>query len=125
MSEVSPINLLQGMSVLSLETGNKLGTIADLFIDPVHGVLTGVTLSMPDGSVSVLPESDIYSFGRDAVMARSENSLVSLDDSVLQNEQQASRLIGTKIITESGDVLGQITESNSSFGTSVPLFRTR
>jgi uncharacterized protein YrrD len=108
-SHVSPISLLEGMSVLSLESGNKLGQISDLFIDPINGVLIGITLSMPDGSVGALSQTEIYSFGKDAVMARSEGSIQPWDESILQAGQEASKLIGTKIITESGDVLGQIT----------------
>jgi uncharacterized protein YrrD len=107
---VCPINDLKGMSVLSLDSGNKLGYIADLFIDPINGVLLGATLSMPDGSVGGLSHGEIHSFGRDAVMARTDGSIAAWDDTVLRGGREASKLIGTKIITESGDVLGQIAD---------------
>ena len=107
--DVSPINLLTGMTILSLETGNKLGHILELFIDPINGVLSGATLTTPDGRIGGLDEADIHSFGRDAVMVRSDDSIRFLDSGQFDKGQQASKLIGTKIITESGDVLGHIT----------------
>jgi len=109
LRDVSPINVLTGMTVLSLATGNKLGEILDLFIDPINGVLLGVTLSMADGGVAGLAGEEIHSFGRDAVMALTDLAVTRLESGVMVGGQPASKLIGTKIITESGDVLGYIT----------------
>ncbi|PYS98324.1 MAG: hypothetical protein DMF63_16875 [Acidobacteria bacterium] len=109
LRHVYPISVLKGMSVVSLDSGNKLGQIADLFIDPINGVLLGITFSTPEGGIGRLSHADIYSFGRDAIMVRAGDSIEPWDDSNLQSGQQAGKLIGTKIITESGDVLGQIT----------------
>lgn len=109
LTDVSPISLLTGMTVLSLATGNKLGTIVDLLIDPINGVLLGVTLSLKDGGLAGLTLSEIHSFGRDAVMVQTDQSIAPLDAGVLTGGQQASKLFGTKIITESGDLLGHIT----------------
>ena len=110
LTDVSPISLLTGMTVLSLATGNKLGTIVDLLIDPINGELLGVTLSLKDGGgVAGLAQGEIYSFGRDAVMVQTDQSIAPLDAGVLTGGQPASKLLGTKIITESGDLLGHIT----------------
>src|SRR5687768_3848043 len=95
--DVSPINLLTGMPVLSLATGNKLGQILDLFIDPIHGVLSGITLATSDNRVVGLGHEAIHSFGRDAVMVRSDELVAPLDSGVLDGGQQASKLVGTKI----------------------------
>ncbi|MEP6703526.1 MAG: hypothetical protein ABJB34_01855 [Acidobacteriota bacterium] len=109
LKDVSPMSLLTGMTVVSLATGNKLGQILDLFIDPINGVLLGVTLVLADGSRAGLAQEEIYSFGKDAVMVQSEQSVKPVDNGEMAGGQQASKLIGTKIITESGDVLGHIT----------------
>ena len=109
LRDVSPINDLTGMTVLSLATGNKLGQILDLFIDPINGVLLGVTLLLADGGVASLAGEEIHSFGRNAVMARTDLSVMRLDSDVMIGGQPAGKLIGTKIITESGDELGHIT----------------
>lgn len=107
--DVSPINALAGMTVLSLSTGNKLGQILDLLIDPINGVPLGITVSLLDHRVAGIAHDEIYSFGRDAVMARTDQSITPLDTAFWNNGQPAGRLIGTKIITENGDVLGRIT----------------
>jgi uncharacterized protein YrrD len=107
--DVTPIGLLTGMTVLSLASGNKLGKIVDLFIDPINGVLLGLTLSLPGGELAGIPQGEIYSFGRDAVMAKTELSVIPPDTDLLREGQPASKLIGTKIVTESGNVLGHIT----------------
>lgn len=109
LKDVSPMSLITGMTVVSLATGNELGKILDLFIDPINGVLLGVTLALSDGSRAGLSQPEIYSFGKDAVMVQSEQSVTPLDNGELPGGQQASKLIGTKIITESGDLLGHIT----------------
>ena len=108
--EVTPINLFTGMTVLSLASGNKLGRIVDLFIDPINGLLLGMTLTLADGQLAGISHGEIHSFGRDAVMVGSEQSITGPDTDPLVSGRPASKLIGTKIITESGDVLGQITD---------------
>ena len=107
--DVTPIGELNGMSVLSLSTGNKLGRVVDLFIDPLNGLLLGASVSLANGDVAGLTFPEIHSFGRDAVMVRTDESVMSLEESTLVTGQPASKLIGTKIITEGGDLLGQIT----------------
>ena len=108
--DVAPISSLTGMTVLSLATGNKLGKIANLFIDPVNGVLLGATLSAAGGGVVGLSHQEIFSFGRDAVMAKSDQSVVPMESGVLDGGRDASKIVGAKIITDSGDLLGQITD---------------
>ena len=97
-------------SVVSLASGNQLGQILDAFIDPINGVLLGVTVGLADGSVGGLAHDEIYSFGRDAVMARSDLSIIFPDSDLTASGQPAGKLIGTKIITESGDLIGQIAD---------------
>lgn len=106
--DVSPIKSLRGMTVLSLASGNKLGQIEDLFIDPVNGVLLGLSVNSADGNVAGLAYESIYSFGPDALMVEADDSIGPLEASGLQNVPTAENLFETKIITESGEVLGRI-----------------
>lgn len=108
LRDVSPFSHLTGMTVLSLATGNSLGRILDLYIDPVNGVLVGVTLSLTDGGIGVLAQAEIHSFGQDAVMAKTDHSITPLDAGGVTNGRPGSKLIGTKIITDSGEILGEI-----------------
>lgn len=101
--DVSPINTLIGMPVLSLATGNKLGFVTQVLIDPPSGVLAGVTLDT--GSLAY---DQIYSFGRDAIMAASDLAVQPPDMPGLVDGRDAKRLIGARVVTVSGEVLGTI-----------------
>ena len=107
--DVLPIGGLIGMTVLSRATGNKLGAVKDLFVDPVNGLMWGLTVTNADGRVALLSYDDIYSFGRDAIMAEADDRTRLLDDDSAVNLPRArEHLVGTKVITESGKLLGQI-----------------
>ena len=102
-TDVSPINTWIGMPVLSLATGNKLGFVTQVLIDPLSGVLAGVALDRDS-----LAYDQIYSFGRDAIMAVSDLAVQPLEESGLADGRNAKRLIGARVVTETGEVLGTI-----------------
>jgi uncharacterized protein YrrD len=107
--DVLPIGTVIGMTILSRSTGNRLGTVGDLCIDPVNGLLLGLTIALGENGTALLTYDDIYSFGRDAIMAETDESVRPLgDDSPVHLPQAREHLIGTKIITENGKLLGQI-----------------
>ena len=111
LRDVLSVGDLSGMSVLSLATGNMLGQVRDILVDPISGVLLGVVVLSSEGEETALPLDEIYSVGRDAIMARNELSLGPVEDSkILGDGRPANNLVGTKIITEGGNVLGQITD---------------
>src|SRR5215211_181524 len=74
-NDVAPISTLTGMTVLSLASGNKLGRVADVHIDPVNGRLLGLSLTSEEGASADLAYEKIFSFGRDAVMAESDEAV--------------------------------------------------
>lgn len=100
--DVLPIDRLVGRTVLSLASGNKLGTVLDVFVDPINGVITGLSVATADGDAA-LPYRDVHSFGHDAIMARGE-ALEPPDGADLI----AHDLVGTQIITAGGSLLGSI-----------------
>ena len=106
--DVLPISSLTGKSVLSLATGNKLGQVDDLFIDAVNGIPIGLTLTTPDGDLAAVGYDEIHSFGHDAIMAASEASMGNTSETPFGQHPRARQLIGTKIITEGGNLLGEI-----------------
>jgi uncharacterized protein YrrD len=58
--------------VISADTGEKLGTVADLLLDDASHALVGVVVS--HGVLKheeILPASSVHSFGSDAVVSRS------------------------------------------------------
>ena len=106
---IHSIDSLIGMTIISRATGNKLGQVQDLVVDPIKGLLLGLTVKMSDGKTHVLDYREIYSFGPDAVMVNDDESVSPAEDSPLAGPPLASKdLAGAKIITEGGKVLGQV-----------------
>ncbi len=109
--DIVPVNNLIGKTVLSRATGNKLGEVYDLYIDPIEGLLIGVTIKAADGVMGGLEYNDIYSFGQDAVMADKDEAVMPLQDNWLESHSHAKKhLIGVKIVTESGKLLGNVSD---------------
>ncbi len=108
-ASVNSIDILIGKAVVARATANKIGQIHDLIVDPVTGELIGLSVHMADGSLRLVNHLEIYSFGPDAVMINSDESAVPVQDSPLKTSPLAkNNLIGAKVITEGGKVLGQI-----------------
>ncbi len=107
--QIKSIDILIGKSILSRSTANRLGQILDLIIDPVKGEVSGLAMQMPDASFRLIEYREIFSFGPDAVMINSDESAVSALDSPLKALPLAkNNLIGVRVITEGGKLLGQI-----------------
>jgi uncharacterized protein YrrD len=106
---VFPVDAVIGMPILSRVTGNKLGTVHDLIIDPLSGNLGGVVLHRLDGSEGVLHYGDISSFGKDAVMAHADDVVSSPREGELTQTPCTKRdIVGAQIITEDGNLIGRI-----------------
>lgn len=109
IENIVSIDALIGKTVLSRTTGNLLGQVHDLYIDPVEGLLMGLTVQAPNGQMSGLDYKKVYSFGQDAVMASDDDAIVALDNDWVATHSHAKRhLLGIKIVTESGNLLGQV-----------------
>src|SRR5258707_1555691 len=109
MSKIQGIDDLIGRAVLSVETANKLGQVHDLIVHPTKGEMVGLSVQLSDQSHFLVNNEEIHSIGRDAVMLQSDQSLVSPDQSSLKAFPFAkSNLIGVKVITEDGKLLGEI-----------------
>lgn len=109
LNNVIEIDKIIGMPVLSRATGNKLGEVYDLYIDPVQGILKGVTIKAPNGKLGGIDFGNVYSFGRDAVMANDESHITMLTEEwITQHPHAKKHLIGTNIMTEAGNHLGEI-----------------
>lgn len=109
IERVPSIDKLIGMTVLSRVTGNKLGQVHDCILDPSSGELRGLGVRTPDGGIRVMEHSEIFSFGKDAVMARGDEAVVELDGSPLGNLPRARQdIMGSRVVTEGGELLGDV-----------------
>ncbi|HVE58764.1 MAG TPA: PRC-barrel domain-containing protein [Pyrinomonadaceae bacterium] len=109
LNDVIGIDKIVGMPVLSRASGNKLGEVYDLYIDPAQGILMGTTIKAPNGKLGGIDYTNIYSFGKDAVMVNDESRITVLNDEWVEQHPHAKKhLIGTNVMTEAGNHLGEI-----------------
>jgi uncharacterized protein YrrD len=106
---VHPVDSFVGRTVLARATANKLGQLHDLIINPVDGLLAGISVRVTDGSLHSVETSEIYSIGPDAVMVNNDRSGLPTESSPLKALPLVmNRLVGAEVITEGGKVLGQV-----------------
>lgn len=68
---------LIGKSVVSADTGEKLGTVSDILLDEADHRLVGLIVQRGlMRSEHVLPSAAIQTYGRDAVVSRTAQDLV-------------------------------------------------
>jgi len=109
MDTVENIEKLIGRPVVSLETANTLGRVADLLADPLSGELAGFLVQRVDQSYALASILDVQGIGPAAVMLEGDHSIVLVDASPLKALPQAKQnLIGVKVFTEQGLQLGEI-----------------
>ncbi len=105
-----------GLQVISQESAKHLGKVLDLVFD--HDADECIALVLRErgflgfGSGQVVPWGEIVSIGKDAVMVRSENSVVNPQEhgrlqDVMDRE---AHLSGTRIVTEDGRDVGTFAE---------------
>jgi len=122
MSKIDVIDTLIGRPVLSLESANNLGRVYDLVIHPIKGELAGLSIQRFDQSQALVSQEEIHSIGPDAVMVHSDQSLVPSDQSPIRAFPLAKNsLIGVKVVTENGKLLGEIANVYVHLG-ELPLF---
>ena len=100
-----------GKTIVSASTGEKVGEVADVLIDDTATRLVGIVIAGGVlGSEHVLPYEDVQIVGRDAVVARSADGVMT--PSEWRNRQiGASRsraLRNRRVITVSGRQLGTV-----------------
>ncbi len=108
-SDIQSIDSLIGKTILSRRTGNKLGEISDLIVEPAEGLVLGLAAYLAEDNLTIIDSREISSFGEDAVMVSHDAAQAKSSDSTLSGLPLAKKnLIGAKIITEGGKLLGEV-----------------
>jgi uncharacterized protein YrrD len=73
---------LFGKAVVSADTGERLGTVSDILLDEADHHLVGLIVKRGGlmKSEHVLPAAAVQTYGRDAVVSRSAQELISARD---------------------------------------------
>jgi sporulation protein YlmC with PRC-barrel domain len=100
---------VRGKPVLRRETGEKLGDVADVLIDPSSGNVLGLEIKGPDGQLLGMDARNVL-IGRDAVMASAVEGFDPAESGErLRSAARASHdLAGTSVVTEDGTFLGRV-----------------
>src|SRR4051812_39790299 len=103
-----------GKPILSLEDGLRVQDVKDVLLGAENDAIVGLLVDeggLFSGS-HVVPIEDVTSFGRDAVVVRSQQSVISANSApgiadILDRKQS---LLGTKVYTETGDDQGKVAD---------------
>ena len=103
-----------GLPVISITEGRELGMSKTLLMDARNGMVAAITIEDEDWyrGVKLIPYESVIAIGDDAVTITNSENILKLDDA---GDYEALlddniRVIGTKAITKSGTIQGQITE---------------
>lgn len=106
---------LPGRTIVAIDSGDDIAEIRDVVFDPTTGSLIGFTLNKRGwfrGRLKrTLPVDAIAAIGPDAVLTPSAKSLVATGhtDEELPADDGFD-VIGVRVLTESGDDLGEISD---------------
>jgi uncharacterized protein YrrD len=103
-----------GQSVVSFDEGRKIESVKDLLIGEANDTI--VALLVDEGGVMsssrVVPIGAVQSFGRDAVVIKSAQFVTSAssDPEVKAIMNRKEQLLGKRVLTDTGDLMGSISD---------------
>ncbi len=105
------ITQLRGRPVIDLETASKLGTVAEVLLDPDRRRIAGLDVShgsslLGGGSRELVPASSIEAFGDDAITVRRGAAAPASEQP--EGLLPFSKLAGRKVVSFGGRLLGTI-----------------
>lgn len=106
---------VNGLSVVSIGTGEKLGSVSEILLDPAADHIAAFAIddassgrllsSQPPGTRWVNAE-DVHAIGPDAMTVQDASALHDTADDVEMTP--LSVLVGEKVVTEGGTYVGQV-----------------
>lgn len=100
-----------GKTVVSTESGEKLGTVSDALVDLSGVRLMGLVVGHGMlGREQVLPVEDVQTVGRDTILAKSNQHMMDPRDwrTTQAESTRTSQLHGRPVVTGAGQRLGQV-----------------
>ena len=107
---------LSGLAIIDVRDGKKLGTVGESVISPDDGRLLGFVIkrsALLNQEESAVDIEDVRSIGSDAVTVEGEEVVHRVDampESFRQARSGDRTLIGRKVITQGGSLVGKIAD---------------
>ena len=105
---------LQGLAVVDIGTGTKLGSVDEPIVSLSDGRIVGVMVKGGSGGRrGYVAAGDIRSIGTDAVTVASGDVLhdeADLDEATREAWEARKHLVGNKVMTEGGSLLGTVSD---------------
>lgn len=110
---------LRGMPVVSIAGAEKLGSVQDLVLNPdaQHVVAIRIKL-LPEGVVKTVSAVDAR-VGQDAVTTKDPRSVGEEELTELQGTVDLATLLGTRVLSHGGNLLGNIEDVEIDEGLSI------
>src|SRR5215208_6218440 len=104
---------LEGRAVVDIDAAEKLGKIDEIILDPDAARIAGFTVtraeSMLNGKQHVMiPASAVHALGPDALTVHQRATVEPVDDVTYTNLPRVSDIVGRKVVSESGRLLGKV-----------------
>lgn len=105
---------IKGLDVFSIVDGNNIGKVRDLLINAADKSVDYLLIDIPNwysGSY-VIPFNMAVGIGQDAVMVETGNSVININDDPLavRLAESGINLIGNRVLTKKGCIIGKISE---------------
>lgn len=107
---------LSGLAIIDIEDGKKLGSVGEVVVSPDDGRLLGFVIKsggLLKTEESVVEIDDVRAIGADAVTVTGDEIIHRTEassDALRQARAGDRALVGRKVVTQGGSVLGQVAD---------------
>jgi uncharacterized protein YrrD len=102
---------LRGIALVTIEGGNKEGTLEDFYFDPQTSAIRALRVKTGVFGHRALLTSSINAIGTDAITFTNEEALIDeKSDAHLPTMPFGSELLNYKVLTEGGTVVGSVSD---------------
>lgn len=111
---MKPTKEIIGLRIISISDGTQVGVVKDFVLNPQEKTLDFLIIDQPTDyfGAKVIPFADILGLGEFAIMIPHPNVIqdVAQNNEVKNLLKQDTRVLGTKVLTKKGKLIGEVKE---------------
>jgi len=104
------LRALRGRPVISVDSGERLGEIADVSLDPQQRRIAALQVRRPSGDLNEVAFTDVHSIGSDAVMVPTREVLRVASEQG-QSLLDIDAFLRLRVVTEQGEARGTVDDA--------------